>query len=222
MSQNQSFEIIADTKQERANTLTHVLGVIFSFLAGIYLFMLLPEDINSLVRIGCVVYALSMLAVYTASTCYHGMKVGKVKSKLRILDHISIYLMIAGSYTPFVILYMDKINGQYLIIGIWIACILGIIFKVFFTGKLDFLSTVYYLLMGWIGMLYIKPILQNFPMTAIVLLILGGMSYTIGAFFYLYEKPYYHHAIWHLFGLAGTIAHFVALLSCLKIEYSIG
>jgi len=157
------------------------------------------------------------LLVYTCSTLYHSFHQPKVKRVLHILDHISIYFMIAGSYTPFVLTYLYNTTGITLLSILWGLTIIGSFFKLFFTGRFEKLSVALYLIMGWMIVFIARPVVANLPMDCILMILAGGLSYTIGVIFYRWEKSPYHHAIWHLFVLGGSICHYIAVWKVVAI-----
>ena len=158
-----------------------------------------------------VIYALSLILLYAASTFYHSAKEDSKRRKLNILDHAAIYVLIAGTYTPFTIITLDGVLGWIIFATTWIFAMLGIILKLFFTGRFDKLSTAMYLLMGWQVVFFIKPLMKVLTNFGLNLLIIGGVFYTVGAMLYSIKKIPYNHAIFHLFVLLGSASHFFAL-----------
>jgi hemolysin III len=138
---------------------------------------------------------------------------GRIKRFFRVLDHTSIFLLIAGTYTPFLLVYMRNVWGWSLFITLWTLTAVGFVFKIFFTGKLDKVATIIYILMGWIALIAIKPAITYIPFPALMLMLVGGIFYTTGVLFYLWEKLPFHHVVWHLFVLSGTLIHFIAILN---------
>jgi hemolysin III len=167
---------------------------------------------NDLYRIiGVTVFGVTMLLMYLASTLYHAVPHPPVKRAMRIADHCAIYLLIAGTYTPFLIVSMRGFWGWTLFGVLWGAAMMGCIFKMFFTGKFDYLSTAMYVAMGWVAVLAIKPAIEMIPPGALALLVIGGLAYTGGVVFYIWERFPYNHAIWHCFVMTGTAVHFAAV-----------
>lgn len=199
------------SRQELANTLTHGLGVLFG-LAGVPLLVLNAlENGDPNAWIGALVFGLSFLLLYSSSTLYHLVEEGQRKHLLRKLDHISIYFLISGSYTPFVLIYVQNSTG-YLVLGIlWGLTIFGTLFKLFYTGKFDIISTLVYLMMGWMLLPVADVFFERIPQETITLIAAGGALYTLGVLFYLWERLTYNHAIWHLFVLSASICHFSAV-----------
>ena len=168
-----------------------------------------------------VIFGFGMLMVYSSSTLYHYAKDPRIKSMLRVWDHISIFLLIAGTYTPMVIKYTDPKTSIIFLSAMWTVVVLGSILKIFFTGKYNILSVIVYLLMGWMAVFIFKPILANVPTQVLYLLAAGGMAYVFGVVFYLWHKLQYHHAVWHVFVLTGTITHFFAVYNSIPINIKI-
>lgn len=152
-----------------------------------------------------------MLLVYTFSTLYHISKDDKTKNILQVCDHISIYFLIAGTYSPLMVKYLETETAILFLSVMWSIVLLGTIFKIFFTKKFKFLSTVLYLALGWMIVFVIKPLLETIPFSVFLWIILGGLSYTIGVYFYVKDHKMYYHFIWHAFVLFGTIAHFISV-----------
>ncbi|WP_020529998.1 PAQR family membrane homeostasis protein TrhA [Flexithrix dorotheae] len=199
-------------KNELANSISHGFGLLFGIISIPILigFSISQESISGIV--GVSIYGFSFLMVYTFSTLYHSIKIPKVTEVLRTLDHISIYFLIAGSYTPFILIYFLTPAGITILSILWGLTLLGIVFKIFFTQKYNYLSTIIYLLMGWILVFAPESFLDNLPASSFILLCVGGGLYTLGVVFYLWEKLPYNHAIWHIFVLAASICHYVAIL----------
>lgn len=198
--------------EEIANSITHGIGAILSII-GFFFLMHFTEGQSGSKRItAALIYGASLVILYLASTLYHSIPHYKIKKVMRVFDHISIYLLIAGSYTPFALLVLDNELGDLILYIVWGAAIAGSIFKIFFTGKFDKLSTLLYIAMGWIAIIAFEPLLNNLPYEGMILLALGGLLYTGGTIFYLWNKLKYNHAIWHLFVLGGSTAHFFSIL----------
>lgn len=197
--------------EEILNSLSHGIGIGLS-LVGVTLLLLygfFEGNAKHLICFG--VYGFSLVFLYTASTFYHLFQNKKLKKVFRILDHCGIYLLIAGTYTPFMLLAVGGVWGISLLLTIWILAFLGILFKFFYTGKHEFLSTILYLLMGWLAILALKPMLQSLPTQGIAWLFAGGGLYSSGVVFYIWESLPFNHAIWHLFVLLGSMCHFFAV-----------
>lgn len=201
-----------ELKKEIANSITHLFGVLFGIVCFPVLIAYAAVADNEAGVIGACVFGFSFMMVYSFSTLYHSISHPKVKLFLRTMDHISIYFLIAGSYTPFVLLFMSNSSGTLLLSLLWGLTLLGIIFKVFFVEKFNKVSTFIYVAMGWLVVIFPGDLLGAMPHDAFVMLAAGGLSYTLGVIFYLWKGLTYHHAIWHLFVLGGSICHYVAVL----------
>jgi hemolysin III len=207
------------TKEEIFNSITHGLGVIFGIVALTVLCVLSANFGTASHMISYLVYGCSLILLYTSSTLYHALPSPKIKSLFKIFDHSAIYLLIAGTYTPFLMLNLKHQNGMLLLSIIWALAILGIIFKVFFTGRFKVLSTLLYIGMGWLIIFAYDPLKDNMRPEAINWLIAGGLMYTVGTVFYLAKKLRYTHAIWHMFVLAGSVFHFIAIIYGANFSY---
>lgn len=199
-------------QQELANSISHGLGLMIGIIAIPILTAMATLKGNPTSIVGTSIYGFGFLMVYTTSMLYHSVTHPKVKDLLNILDHISIFLLIAGSYTPFILAYYFNSLGITLLCIIWGLALLGIVFKIIWGYKYQVLSTIVYLLMGWLVVFFGRSFLLSMPLSCAILLGLGGLFYTIGVIFYLWEKWTYHHAIWHVFVLLGSITHYVAVL----------
>lgn len=203
---------IPNLKQELANSISHAFGMLFGIIGMPILIATAIKNGNTTGLVGASIFGFSFLMVYTASTLYHGFQHPEVKRVLKIIDHISIYFLIAGSYTPFILLFYFNPTGIVLLAVLWSLTLLGIIFKIFFVDRFTYLSTIIYLLMGWMLLFIIKPFFANLPLSIAVMLTLGGVLYSLGVIFFLWTKYFYHHLVWHIFVLAASICHFVAVL----------
>jgi hemolysin III len=198
-------------REEIANALIHGIGVILSIGGGAVLITLASIYTGAREIVSVTVFSLALVLLYTASTLYHAARHPRIKSRLKVLDHCAIFLMIAATYTPFTIAAMRGGWGWALFGVIWGLAVFGIVFKLFFTGRFRALSTLTYIGMGWLVIVAFAPLSQALTPTALNLLILGGVFFTVGALFYHFERIPFSHAIWHLFVLAGSIAHFSAV-----------
>ncbi len=197
--------------EERFNILSHGLGFILSTLALILLVIrgLQYQDFWSLFSFS--IFGMSMMILYAASTLYHSAKGENRRRLLKIFDHAAIYLLIAGTYTPFSLITLPPPIGRLIFIIVWVFALVGIVLKLFFTGKYDLLSTLLYVFMGWIIIFAIKPLMANLPPEGLVWLVAGGVSYTVGAVFYSLHKLSYNHGIFHVFVLIGSFCHFMTV-----------
>jgi len=198
-------------KEERLNVITHALGLL---LSGIGLPFLIVKSFNFegfWKPASLVIYGLSLIILYAASTFYHAAKDPRLRRKLNIFDHAAIYVLIAGTYTPFTILALEGSLG-WMIFGLtWTFALIGIVLKLFYTGRFDKLSTALYLLMGWQIMFVINPLMERFTTEGLQLLFAGGVFYTIGAVLYSIKKLPYNHAIFHVFVVLGSVCHFFSV-----------
>ena len=205
-----------DTLQTKAeeigNATTHGMGALLSLAALTLLIVFASNQDDVLKLVSGIVFGVSLLLMYLSSTVYHSMTNPRVKHLFRILDHASIYLLIAGSYTPFMLVTLKGPWGWGLFTVVWLLAIAGVLFKVFFVHKYEGLSTIIYLLMGWMSLVVIKPIYQLLPMGGLVCIVVGGLCYTVGVIFFVWERLKFSHVLWHLFVLAGSIFHFFAVL----------
>lgn len=192
--------------KERLNTWSHALGIAFGLLGLLLLFQKNSLE-TELSKFSILVYSATFILLFSASTAYHAVASAPLKAKLRILDHISIYLLIAGTYTPLALIALEGTSGWMIFYTVWGIAALGTLLKLFFTGKFEFISLVLYLVMGWLVVWYFDDVLANVSPIGIHLLFLGGAFYTLGTIFYAVRKIPYNHFIWHLFVLAGAISH---------------
>ncbi|MFO7637032.1 MAG: hemolysin III family protein [Clostridia bacterium] len=197
--------------EERLNVLTHGIGVVLSIVALIFLvsFSLLNGGYKSLA--GSVVFGISLVTLYMASSLYHSCKKPKAKETFQIIDHSAIYVLIAGSYTPYALLVLEGRTGWALLGIVWGLAILGILFKSFFVEKMKILSTLAYVFMGWIAIFVYRQLAESLPLPGMVLLFAGGISYTLGAIFFGIRRMPLNHAVFHLFVLGGSICHFLSI-----------
>ena len=193
--------------EEKLNATTHAVGVLFGVAALILLIVFDNQRTNwSLFSI--IVYGISIIILFTASTLYHAVKEKRRKHYFRIIDHISIYLLIAGTYTPVLLIALHKSFGWTLFWIVWGIAAFGIVLKLFFTGRFEVFSTLLYLVMGWLIIFDFPNLSDNIGSDGVLFLFLGGLSYTVGIVFYAIQKIPFNHVIWHLFVLAGAIFHF--------------
>ena len=199
-------------KEERLNIISHGLGALLSIPALILLILKGIEMQSTTALLSFIVYGVSLIILYFASTLYHATDNPKWRNPLNVWDHISIYLLIAGSYTPFALLGLGGTFGWVMFAIVWTFALVGIIIKIFFFGKYGKLAAVSYVIMGWIAVIGINRFIEVTGMTATILLFSGGISYTVGAVLYMLDdKLPYNHAIFHVFVLAGSALHFYAV-----------
>lgn len=202
-------------KEERYNTLTHGIGIIFS-IVGFWYLQNHRAGVYPLENYAIWIYSSSMFLLFTASTLYHYVRKPKLKKFFRILDHISIYFLIAGTYTPIVLTTLQASKGEFLFVLVWVIAGLGTLLKIFFTGRFKKLSLLLYLMMGWLIVIDIKALIERFSSDQLLLIVLGSLFYTSGILFYVKENWRYNHVIWHIFVLLGCFSHYLAILSILK------
>lgn len=198
-------------REEVVNAITHGIGAVLSVAALVLLIVAASVYGTAWHVVSFTIYGISMLLLYVNSTMVHSLKEGKVKDLFEIFDHSSIYLFIAGTYTPFLLVAIRGTLGWTLFGVIWGVALFGVAFKAFFTKKFLFMSTLFYIAMGWLIVLAWGPLVATVPHGGIVLLVAGGVMYTLGTLFYVWRGFPYHHAIWHLFVLAGSILHFFSI-----------
>lgn len=199
------------TKEEIAHAITHGIGALLSIAGLVLLIVFSSFSGNPWKIVSVTIFGVTMLLMYLTSTIVHSLPEGKWKDIFQIFDHSSIYLFIAGTYTPFLLVHIRSNIGWTLFGIIWGIAIIGIVFKVFFVKKFLIVSTLFYILMGWLIVLVWGPLTETIHQNGITLLIIGGVVYTVGAIFYTWRKIPYHHVIWHLFVIAGSIFHFFAV-----------
>lgn len=198
--------------EEIANSITHGIGIILAIVALVVLTVLAGIYGNIWHIVSVSVYSTTLILLYMASTLYHSIQQLRVKGILRVLDHAAIFLLIAGTYTPFTLVNLRGPWGWWLFGVIWGFAVLGVIFQLSMMRRWRVVSMVLYVGMGWAVVVAIKPMIVSVAAGGIVFLVLGGLAYTTGILFYRWDKLKYHHAIWHLFVLAGSILHFFAVL----------
>jgi hemolysin III len=193
-----------------ANTLTHGFGALCGIASTAVLVTLAVLRGDMFHIIGAAVFGATLILLYTASTLYHAAPARHVKRRLRVVDHASIYLLIAGTYTPFTLAGLRGGWGWTLFGVVWGLAAAGVAFKLFFTGRFRRISTTIYLAMGWLVVIAAKPVIEALPGATLLWLAIGGLAYTGGVYFYANRRIPYGHAIWHLCVMAGSTAHVVA------------
>jgi hemolysin III len=198
-------------REELFNAFTHGIGAFASAAAGAVLITLAALWGDGWQLAAAIIFVTTLLLLYIASTLYHAARHEQLKARLKILDHCAIFLLIAGTYTPFTLLGLRDGWGWTLFAVIWVLAVLGVIFKLFFTGRFPRLSTLMYIGMGWLVVIAFEPMRQELGTGTLIWLFAGGLAYTLGTVFYHRDSLPYAHAIWHLFVLAGSAFHFVAV-----------
>lgn len=198
--------------EEITNAILHGIGSGLAIAALVILIVFACIKGGAARIVSYTVYGTTLVLLYLASTLYHSLPKGKGKDVFEIFDHSAIYLLIAGSYTPLSLVGVRGALGWTMFGIIWGICVLGILFKVFFVKKFVLLSTILYIVMGWFIVIGIKPLMATMSGISILFLVLGGVLYTVGTIFYVWRGMKYHHAIWHLFVLGGSICHFFTMM----------
>lgn len=198
--------------EELANGITHGIGLVLSVIGMITLVVLSVMRGNAWHIAGCTTFGVTLVLLYAASTLYHTFHTPRLKRILKILDHAAIYLLIAGTYTPFTLVNLRGFWGWTLFSIVWGLSVFGILWKLFHAERFQIISTLIYLAMGWVVLIAVKPVISAVPVSGIVWLVAGGLFYTIGVFFFAFNRLRYNHAIWHVFVMAGSICHYFAVL----------
>ncbi|RDW21349.1 hemolysin D [Oceanobacillus arenosus] len=198
--------------EEIANAITHGIGALFSVVGLVVLIAAAAINGTAWHIVSFTIFGTTMLLLYISSTMVHALPQGKAKDLFEIFDHSSIYLFIAGTYTPFIFHVIQGTLGWTMFGIVWGIAVGGIVFKAFFTKRFLLTSTLLYVLMGWIVVLGWRQIIENLDPNGVVLLVVGGLLYTVGAIFYVWRGFRYHHLVWHLFVLIGTICHYFCVL----------
>lgn len=199
-------------REEVANAITHGIGTVLSVAALVLLVVFASLKGTAWHVVSFSIYGTTMLLLYLNSTLVHSLKEGKAKDLFEFFDHSSIYLFIAGTYTPFLLVALRGTLGWSLFGVIWGIAVFGVFFKAFFVKKFLFMSTIFYIAMGWLIVIAWNPLSAVVATGGMVLLTVGGVLYTLGTIFYVWRGFPYHHAIWHVFVLAGSVTHFFAIL----------
>lgn len=202
---------IKSIPEELANQISHGIGWVMVLIASPFLLYLAAESDIKYAFISLFIYCFSLFMVYTSSTLYHSTYRISLRKKLRIFDHISIYFLIAGSYTPYILMYLGTDKGYAILAILWVMTLIGSIFKLFLTHKFKLASTLAYLVMGWMAIFIFEPLEQSIPQDSMLWIKIGGGFYSSGIVFYLWKNLKQNHFIWHLFVMAGSIAHFISM-----------
>ena len=200
-------------REEIASALTHGFGAVAALAGGVAMISLTALRGDGWQLAAAIVFSASMLLLYIASTLYHAIPHPRAKSALKVLDHCAIYLLIAGTYTPFTLIGLRGDVGQRLFIAIWSLAALGIVFKLFVTGRFKLFSTLVYVAMGWLVLIAIKPVMAALDASTFGWLLAGGIAYTLGTVFYHRPSMRWSHAVWHLFVILGSVCHYIAVMS---------
>lgn len=198
-------------KEELANAVSHGVGLVLGLTGIPFLIQKAHETGETSTLVGVFAFSLGILMVYTFSTLYHSARNPKRKSKLQVLDHVSIYFLIAGSYTPMVFEVLNPDKSVIFLAILWGSVLVGSFFKLFFTGRFKTLSVALYLLMGWLAVFFLDEVSGKISFETLSWIGAGGLAYTAGVFFYIQSNKPFYHTVWHIFVLAGTVCHFVAV-----------
>jgi hemolysin III len=198
--------------EELANSITHGVGLALSIIGLIVLIVLSVTRGTAWHILGCTIYGVTLVLLYSASTLYHSFRTPRLKRTLRILDHTAIYLLIAGTYTPFTLVNLRGFWGWTLFSLVWGLSVFGIVWKFFHAERFQIVSTLIYLAMGWLVLIAIRPVTIALPLSGILWLVAGGIFYTVGVLFFGLKRLPYNHAIWHVFVLAGSTCHYFAVM----------
>ena len=204
--------------EEWFNTISHGMTALAATVGFVILVMLGNSSSKSFTLFSSIIYGLSLVSLYTFSTLYHGLRNEKAKRVFHILDHCGIYLLIAGTYTPVLLVSIGGTTG-WMIFGVqWTIALIGIVMKIFYTGKFDKISTLIYAIMGWMIVIKWQELVDSIPSDALNLIIAGGISYTLGIVFYLIDtRIKFSHFIWHLFVIAGSLMHYIMIVKYVMI-----
>ena len=197
--------------EELANFISHAAGGVLSVAALVILIIRAVSMGSTLDIVSFTIFGAALVLMYTTSSIFHALKWNKAKEIFEILDHSVIYVLIASTYTPFLLIVVGGKEGITLLVIEWLICILGIVFKSFFVQKFVVFSTLLYIIMGWLVVFVWYDLLANISNLSLVFLILGGLFYTIGTLFYMWRLFKYHHLVWHIFVIFGSIAHFFSV-----------
>ena len=198
--------------EEIANSITHGFGLSLSIVGLLLLLVYGTQNGDPWRIVGFSIYGASLIILYLFSTLYHGLTHSRTKAIFRRLDHSAIYLLIAGTYTPVILVSLRETWVIYLLPVIWAMAILGVYIKVFYIHRYERLTLGFYIFMGWFALIAVKPLFNAIPIESFIWIIVGGLSYTSGIIFYTWHRLPYHHTIWHIFVLAGSISHYIGIL----------
>lgn len=199
-------------QQELVHSIIHAFGILFGIISIPILTAIAAKNANVTGIVGAAIYGFCFLMLFTFSTLYHSFQQPQVKRVLEIFDHISIYFFIAGTYTPFLLIYLKNPFGITLLSVLWGLTLLGIIFKIFFTGRFEIVSVIVYIFMGCILVVGGRRFFTELPTDVLTFILIGGSLYLVGVIFYLWEGFRWHHALWHFLVLAAAVCHYVAVL----------
>jgi hemolysin III len=211
LASDKDYQQLYSSKEEIAHVVTHGIGILLSIIGLAFLILKAWAKGDQWHLVSFIIFGISLLLLYTSSTLYHSIRGEKAKKKLRKLDHSAIYILIAGTYTPFLLTSLRGTTGWIMFAVIWGFGMTGIIIKLATQIKSKWVSAIIYLVMGWLAIFIAPSIIDNLPGISIAFLAAGGLFYSLGVIFYVWKKRPYHHAIWHLFVLGGSICHYFSI-----------
>jgi hemolysin III len=194
-------------REELANAVIHGVGVLVAVAALVYMMNVAPAELSTWQKVGVVVYGISLILMFLTSTLYHAVSRPQAKQVLQRFDHCAIYLLIAGSFTPLLTIAVQSPLANVVLIVVWLMAAVGVVFKAFFAGRFEWISICTYLLMGWLSVTLVYELYLALPKQGFVLLVAGGLAYTVGVIFYVNKKIPFNHAIWHGFVFIGATSH---------------
>ncbi|MCH8846859.1 MAG: hemolysin III family protein [Proteobacteria bacterium] len=204
---------------EKLNSITHLVGAVLAMVGFGVLLTISIQEHNPLLIISFTIFGLTLILLYTMSTLYHSFHPPKLKKIFQKLDHVSIYLLIAGTYTPYMLVSLRGSNGMIMLIMIWVLAAIGLLLDIFIPKRIEWLQVLIYLVMGWICTLNFSELQAAIPTAGVVWLTMGGIAYTVGIVFYVLDnlkKLRHAHGIWHLFVLSGSICHFISIVAYVR------
>lgn len=204
---------------EKLNSITHLVGAVLALVGFGVLLTISIQEHNPLLIISFTIFGFTLILLYTMSTLYHSFHPPKLKKIFQKFDHVSIYLLIAGTYTPYMLVSLRGSNGLIMLTLIWVMALIGLLLDIFIPKRIEWLQVLIYLVMGWICTLNFSELRVAIPTAGIVWLTLGGIAYTVGIVFYVLDnlkKLRHAHGIWHLFVLSGSICHFISIVAYVR------
>ncbi len=204
---------------EKLNSITHLVGAVLALVGFGVLLTISIQEHNPLLIVSFTIFGFTLILLYTMSTLYHSFHPPKLKKIFQKLDHVSIYLLIAGTYTPYMLVSLRESGGLTMLMLIWIMAVIGLILDIFIKKRMEWLQVLIYLIMGWVCMLNYSELQAAIPSAGVVWLTLGGIAYTVGIIFYVLDnlkKLRHAHGIWHLFVLSGSICHFISIVTYVR------
>jgi len=204
---------------EKLNSITHLVGAVLALVGFGVLLTISIQEHNALLIISFTIFGFTLILLYTMSTLYHSFHPPKLKKIFQKLDHVSIYLLIAGTYTPYMLVSLREHNGLIMLLFVWTLAVIGLLLDIFIPKRIEWLQVLIYLIMGWICTLNFSELQAAIPTAGVVWLTMGGIAYTVGIVFYVLDslkKLRHAHGIWHLFVLSGSICHFISIVAYVR------